>query len=95
MINTNSLEVFEYFLSCYFNQSADLDDLSILGSEFRESENKHRVKGFLNELKLLKFTESWEVVQEFIAKYGMRNLSISEVQETIDTLIQILLDAEM
>jgi hypothetical protein len=90
MISNDSLELFEYFLSCYFNQSADFSDLSILGSEFKESEDKHRIEKLVYELKLLKATESWEFIQEFIAKYGMRNLSIPQVQETIDILVQVL-----
>jgi hypothetical protein len=95
MISNDSLEVFEYFLSCYFNQSTDFNNLSILGSEFKESEDEHRIEKLVNELKLLKATENWEFVQKFIAKHGMRSLSISQAQETIDILVQVLLETDL
>lgn len=94
MLNSQPLNSFKYFLDCYFNLSTNYDDLSRLGLEFIKSEEDYRKEEFLSDLEFLKSLGDWELVQGFVREYGMRDLSVLQVQEMLNILIHVLLNTE-
>ncbi|MGF7048370.1 hypothetical protein J2T13_002878 [Paenibacillus sp. DS2015] len=83
-----NLETFEYFLECYFNVSANYDELDKITSDFNSFENlKYRQK-LKVELELILQLKNLDNVQEFVKKYGMRKMN----EEKLKWLIQCILD---
>jgi hypothetical protein len=90
MTKNDSFKTLEYFLNCYFSQTADFNELSHLGSEYKKAETNERIRQLKSELESFVANDNWKLLQEFISRYGMRNLSILEVKEFINTLVPIL-----
>jgi len=83
-----SNETFKYFLECYFNVSANYDELDKLINDFNSSENlKYRQK-LKSELEQILHLDDWDLVQRFVKKYGMRKMN----EEKLKWLIQRIID---
>jgi succinate dehydrogenase flavin-adding protein (antitoxin of CptAB toxin-antitoxin module) len=83
-----NFETFKYFLECYFNVSANYDELEKIINDFNSFENIKYRKKFLAELELILQLEDWDIVQGFVKKYGMRKMN----EEKLKWLIQVISD---
>ncbi|WP_026593194.1 contact-dependent growth inhibition system immunity protein [Bacillus sp. UNC437CL72CviS29] len=83
-----NFETFKYFLECYFNVSADYDELDKIIKDFNLVENMEYRKKLRTELKQILRLENWDMVQRFVKKYGMRKMN----EEKLKWLIQSVLD---
>lgn len=81
-------ETFKYFLECYFNVSADYDELDKIIKDFNLVENMEYRKKLRTELKQILRLENWDMVQGFVKKYDMRKMN----EEKLKWLIQSVLD---
>ncbi|RAS80689.1 hypothetical protein [Priestia endophytica] len=79
---------FKYFLECYFNVSANYDELEKIISDFNSFENIKYRKKLLAELELILQLQDWNIVQEFVKEYGMRKMN----EEKLKWLINVILD---
>ncbi|SDN60565.1 hypothetical protein SAMN05518871_106125 [Psychrobacillus sp. OK028] len=79
-------ETFKYFLECYFNVSANYDELGEIISDFNSFENIKYRKKLQAELELILQLEDWDIVQRFVKKYGMRKMN----EEKLKSLIQAI-----
>lgn len=70
-----NFETFKYFLECYFNVSANYDELDRLINEFNSSENQKYRQQLRFELEQILQLDNWNVVQKFVKSYGMRNMN--------------------
>lgn len=78
---------FKYFLKCYFNPSANYDELDNLIVDFNSFEIVGHRKNLHSELLVLQL-EEFSIMQEFVRKYGMRKMD----DEKLKWLIQQMLD---
>lgn len=83
-----NFETFKYFLECYFNVSANYDELNKIINDFNSFENTKCRNKLRAELKLILQLEDWDFVQGFVKKYGMRKMN----EEKLKWLIQSVLD---
>ncbi|GKU76498.1 contact-dependent growth inhibition system immunity protein [Paenibacillus sp. L3-i20] len=79
-------ELLKYFLECYFNVSANYDELEQLITEFRNSETAKNQSLLIAELETIQRLDNWEFIHEFVRKYGMRNMAFNKLKWFIDTL---------
>lgn len=79
-------ETFKYFLECYFNVSANYDELGGIISDFNSFENIKYRKKLQAELELILQLEDWDIVQRFVKKYGIRKMN----EEKLKWLIQAI-----
>lgn len=82
-----NFKTFKYFLECYFNPSANYDELDKLIVDFNSFENVGYRKKLHSELLVLQL-EEFSIMQEFVRKYGMRKMD----DEKLKWLIQRMLD---
>lgn len=75
-----NFETLKYFLECYFNVSANDDELDKTLNDFNLYENAKYRKKLKEELKLILQLENWGIVQEVIKKYGMRKMNEEKVK---------------
>ena len=83
-----NLNTFKYFLECYFNVSADYDELEKIINDFNSFENIKYRKKLLAELEQILQQEDWDIVQGFVKKHGMRKMN----EEKLKWLIKVILD---
>ncbi|WP_163580888.1 hypothetical protein [Gracilibacillus saliphilus] len=82
-----NLETFKYFLECYFNVSANYNELNKIVNDFNLFENvKYRQK-LLAELEIILELENWNIVQEVVKKYGMRKMDERKVKWLIQVIV--------
>ena len=81
-------ETFKYFLECYFNVSANYDELDKLINDFNSSENLIYRQNLKSELEQILNLGDWDQVQKFVKKYGMRKIN----EEKLKWMIQRILD---
>ena len=79
-------ETFIYFLECYFNVSANYDELGEIINEFNSFENIKYRKKLQAELEITLQLENWDIVQGFVKKYSMRKMN----EEKLKTLIKAI-----
>lgn len=91
-LDESSLENFKYFLECYFNQSFDYSELKKLVNEFKNSEPNMYVKQLKKELQLISDSNDWNFIEEFVKKYGMRELDKGKLKSMIKTMNNIITD---
>lgn len=84
----NEYEMFRYFLECYFNVSADYDELEKLVQEFQMTEKGKYSKLLIDELGGIQKNNNWDLLQDFVRKHGMRNMN----QNKLKWLVQSILD---
>ncbi|SMD03924.1 hypothetical protein [Sporomusa malonica] len=68
------LGTFKYFLECYFNVSANYDELTLIIKEFNSGENTKYRKQLYTELSLIEQQEDWDMIREFVRKHGGRKM---------------------
>lgn len=83
-------ELLIYFLECYFNVSANYDELEQLIQEYKNSETDKNRTILISELQSIQRLGEWDTVHELVRKYGMRNMSIDKLRWFINTLQQNL-----
>lgn len=83
-----SFDTFKYFLECYFNVSANYDDLNKIINDFNSFENIKYRKKLQVELELIWQLEDWDNIQGLVKKYGMRKMN----EEKLKWLIRSVLD---
>ncbi|QPA30596.1 contact-dependent growth inhibition system immunity protein [Thermaerobacillus caldiproteolyticus] len=68
-------DTFRYFLECYFNQSANYEELETLVKEFNlTEESKYRQK-LQQELEQILQLDNWDDIREFVRKHAMRKMN--------------------
>ena len=77
---------FKYFLECYFNVSANHDELEKIINDFNSFENIKYRKKLLAELELILQLEDWDIVHGLVKKYGMRKMN----EEKLKMLVQFI-----
>lgn len=88
MNENGNFETFKYFLECYFNVSANYEELENIIKDFNSSEiDKYRQK-LQTELKLILELKDWDTVQNFVKKYGMRKMN----EEKLKWFIKFILN---
>lgn len=83
-----NLEAFKYFLECYFNVSANYNELEEIINDFNSLENIKYRKKLRSELELILQLQEWNLIQSFVKKYGMRKMN----EEKLKWLIRTVLD---
>jgi hypothetical protein len=82
-----NFEAFKYFLECYFNVSANYDELEQLIEEFNISEGEKYRKQLKMELELILQQGNWDAVKEFVRKHGMRNMSHDKLKWVVNNIL--------
>lgn len=78
---------FQYFLECYFNVSANYNELEKLITEFKESELKKYHILLINELEEMQRMENIDNIKEFVRIHGMRNMKYDKLEWLIQTIL--------
>jgi hypothetical protein len=83
-------DTFKYFLECYFNPSANYEELETLVKEFRlTEESKYRQK-LQQELEQILQLDHWDDIQEFVRKHAMRKMNSDRLTWFIRTILHNL-----
>ena len=82
---------FQYFIQCYLVMAENYSEVIKLSREFKETEHQQYIDKLLAEVTEIKQIEPWDIVQEYVLEYGMRNCNIDQAQYLIE---QILLGLE-
>lgn len=85
-----NLGSFKYFLECYFNVSANYDELKKNVRDFKDNENIESYRKLKEELKYILELGDWGAIQEFIKKYGMRRMNEDKIKWLIKTILNTL-----
>ncbi|VXB69462.1 conserved hypothetical protein [Bacillus sp. 349Y] len=87
----SKLEIFKYFLECYFNESENYEGLEELVNVFNEEDIDYRIRLY-KELTFILNADHIDYVQELIKIYGKRKMSkdkvywlIAVIQENVKT----------
>jgi hypothetical protein len=84
------LGTFKYFLECYFNVSTNYDELERLINDFISFENYDYHKKLREELNIVLQQGQWEVVQEYVKKFGMRNMNVDKIKWLVHSILENL-----
>ena len=80
----------KYFLECYFNVSANYNELDEILDDLNLNENAKYRKVLKEELQLILQVENWGIVQVVIKKYGMRKMNEGKVKRFIHCVYESL-----
>ncbi|MDF2904358.1 MAG: hypothetical protein K0S25_1996 [Bacillus sp. (in: firmicutes)] len=86
----NKLETLKYFLECYFNMSANYDELESLINDFVSGEQRSYSLQLLKELQWVTANGHWDLLSKYVYKYGERNMNKQKLQWFADTLLKVL-----
>ncbi len=81
----SKLEIFKYFLECYFNESANYEGLEELVNVFNEEQIDYRIRLY-KELTYILNEDHIDHVQEFIRNHGKRKMSKDKVYWFIELI---------
>lgn len=71
----------EYFFECYFNQSANYDELEYLIDEFLKKEKKETCIIFASEINKIIENRDWDLIKKIARDKGGRILSEQKVKD--------------
>lgn len=86
------MQMFKYFLECYFNVSEDYKDLDKIIQDFIFSEKKCYQDDLSKELSNVLLEKKYNESQQYIKKYGMRTMSIEKTEVFIRYLCNKLVN---
>jgi hypothetical protein len=86
----DKLETLKYFLQCYFNMSANYNELELLISDFVLGEQHSHSLQLLKELQWITAYNNWDLLSKYVYKYGERNMNKQKLQWFVDTLLKKL-----
>ena len=81
----SKLEIFKYFLECYFNESENYEGLEELVNVFNEEDIDYRIRLY-KELTFILNADHIDYVQEFIRNHGKRKMSKEKVNWFIELI---------
>ncbi len=80
-------EAFKYFLECYFNVSANYEELDKVVNEFILSENNSYRTRLQAELERIMKHGDWENVQGIVKEFGMRKINEDKLKWLIQSIL--------
>lgn len=81
----SKLEIFKYFLECYFNESENYEGLEELVNVFNEEQIDYRIRLY-KELTYILNAVHIDYAQDFIRIYGKRKMSKDKVYWLIELI---------
>ncbi|GMQ60353.1 hypothetical protein AN1V17_47530 [Vallitalea sediminicola] len=84
------MEIIEYFFDCYFNMSADYNEIEKLVEEFKEIELEQYVVALEKELIEVVKSKKWNVIIEIAHNKGERILSNKKAEMLTKFLLSLI-----
>lgn len=86
------MKILKNFFECYFNQSADIEDLDKIIQEIKNPEDENYRIQLLTELHQIIQTKSYKLASKIIKKYGGRTCDLEITEKLIRFIYDRLLD---
>lgn len=90
MIEDKDLEIFRYFIECYFDSDRDYSELEKAILEMKQMELPKYYTRLLEEAKYIIKLDDWEYIHEFVYKHAFRFYGKDKLVEMIWTIIRVL-----
>ena len=86
------MEILKNFFECYFNQSADYEDLEKIIQDLKKPEKDIYQLQLITELHQIIQTKSYKLASKIIDKYGDRTPNLSQTEQLIKYIYNKLID---
>ncbi|WP_157202909.1 hypothetical protein [Calidithermus chliarophilus] len=82
-MNKAEFPLFHSFVTTWFNEGMDFEDLESIADRMAHSERQQTKKDFLREVELILEARDWELVGKFVKEHSRRRLSPERLEQML------------